>query len=64
MTRPIQFDHLIDDPRSEARRGRLSTLHGVIETPEFMPVGTLASDKSLDERDLATLEAGIILNNA
>ena len=47
-----------------ARRGRLTTLHGVVETPVFMPVGTLATVKALDFRDLGDLGARMILNNA
>ncbi|MEM6732710.1 MAG: tRNA guanosine(34) transglycosylase Tgt [Myxococcota bacterium] len=60
----MTFEHLLDAPGCEARRGRLHTLHGTIETPVFMPVGTLASVKTLDERDLDALGAKIILNNA
>lgn len=47
-----------------ARRGRLTTLHGVVETPVFMPVGTLATVKALDFKDLENLGARMILNNA
>jgi queuine tRNA-ribosyltransferase len=50
--------------QGEARRGQLTTLHGVIETPVFMPVGTLATVKALDFRDLGELGARMILNNA
>ncbi len=46
-----------------ARRGRLITPHGVIETPVFMPVGTQASVKALRQEDLETLGASIILGN-
>lgn len=46
-----------------ARRGRLHTAHGVIETPVFMPVGTQATVKTLDPRDLVDLKAQIILSN-
>jgi queuine tRNA-ribosyltransferase len=51
------------DPHSKARLGRLTTAHGVVETPVFMPVGTQASVKAMDPREL--LEAGtqIILGN-
>ncbi len=54
----------LDKTVGRARRGRLTTLHGVIETPVFMPVGTLATVKALDFRDLADLGARMILNNA
>ncbi|HZZ83453.1 MAG TPA: tRNA guanosine(34) transglycosylase Tgt [Anaeromyxobacteraceae bacterium] len=47
----------------EARRGRLETPHGVIETPVFMPVGTAATVKTLSPDELTGLGAGIILGN-
>jgi queuine tRNA-ribosyltransferase len=46
-----------------ARRGRLNTPHGTIETPAFMPVGTQATVKSLRQEDLEELGARIILAN-
>jgi queuine tRNA-ribosyltransferase len=46
-----------------ARRGRLTTPHGAIETPAFMPVGTQAAVKCLRQEDLEELGAGIILAN-
>lgn len=57
------FTLLTTDPASHARRGRLSTDHGTIETPCFMPVGTQASVKTLDQNDLKTIGAQIILGN-
>ena len=54
----------LDKTVGRARRGRLTTLHGVVETPVFMPVGTLATVKALDFRDLGELGARMILNNA
>lgn len=62
MSSPLRFEVL--GQQGEARRGRLETRSGVIETPVFMPVGTLASVKTLDHRDLEQLGADIILNNA
>ena len=58
------FDLLSTDRRSKARRGRLTTGHGVIETPAFMPVGTQGSVKAVSSRELRELEAQIILGNA
>ena len=58
---PGRFDILTTD--GGARRGRLHTAHGVIETPVFMPVGTQATVKTLDPRDLVDLKAQIILSN-
>lgn len=47
----------------KARVGELITPHGVIETPEFIPVGTKASVKALSNRDLTEIGAQIILAN-
>jgi queuine tRNA-ribosyltransferase len=57
------FELVKTDPSSKARLGRLVTPHGLVETPVFMSVGTQASVKALDPREL--LEAGtqIILGN-
>ncbi len=57
------FELLSTDPASKARRGRLTTGHGVIETPAFMPVGTQGSVKAVSPRELRELEAQIILGN-
>jgi queuine tRNA-ribosyltransferase len=57
----IHFELLGTD--GAARRGRLHTAHGVVETPVFMPVGTAATVKTLSPRDLEELGAGIILGN-
>jgi queuine tRNA-ribosyltransferase len=46
-----------------ARRGRLQTAHGVIETPAFMPVGTQASVKALSPDDLTALGVQVLLGN-
>lgn len=50
-------------PDTEARLGRFQTTHNVIETPQFMPVGTVGSVKALDPRDLRELGATVILGN-
>ena len=47
-----------------ARAARFHTPHGVVETPAFMAVGTLATVKSLDPRDLREIGAQMILSNA
>ena len=59
----MRFEILTTDPATGARRGRLQTAHGAIETPVFMPVGTQGSVKTLDPRDLAALECEILLGN-
>jgi queuine tRNA-ribosyltransferase len=58
----FSFEVLQSDP-SGARRGRLTTPHGVIDTPVFMPVGTAATVKGLRQEALEELGAGIILAN-
>jgi queuine tRNA-ribosyltransferase len=57
------FTLLGTDPSSKARRGRLVTRHGVVETPIFMPVGTQGSVKSVAPWELTELGALIILGN-
>jgi queuine tRNA-ribosyltransferase len=57
------FDLLATDPRSKARRGQLTTPHGVIETPAFIPVATQGSVKAVSPRELRELNAQIILGN-
>jgi queuine tRNA-ribosyltransferase len=58
----FQFEVLATDPTG-ARLGRLTTPHGVIETPAFMPVGTAATVKAQTQQDLESLDAQIILAN-
>ncbi|RTZ97203.1 MAG: tRNA guanosine(34) transglycosylase Tgt [Deltaproteobacteria bacterium] len=48
---------------SRARTGKITTVHGAIKTPVFMPVGTLATVKSLTPEDLEAAGAQIILGN-
>jgi queuine tRNA-ribosyltransferase len=57
------FELLLTDPLSRARRGRLTTAHGPIETPVFMPVGTQGSVKGVSPDELQELGAQIILGN-
>jgi len=57
------FHVLATDPTSQARRGRLTTAHGVVETPVFMPVGTRGSVKAVSSAELREVEASIILGN-
>jgi queuine tRNA-ribosyltransferase len=57
------FELLGKDATTKARRGRLTTAHGVIETPAFMPVGTQGSVKGVSPRELHELEAQIVLGN-
>ena len=57
------FELLQTDSSTAARRGRLKTAHGEVETPIFMPVGTRATVKTLDGADLKALQSQIILGN-
>lgn len=59
----MEFHLLHRDITSQARRGRLITRHGSVETPVFMPVGTQATVKSLSPDELVSLDAEIILGN-
>ena len=60
----MTFDLQAQDPGTKARAGRLSTAHGVIETPIFMPVGTAGTVKAVGQRELkADVQAQIILGN-
>src|SRR5947209_10546607 len=57
------FDLLTTDSSSKARLGRINTTRGTIDTPVFMPVGTQASVKALDSRELREMGTQIILGN-
>lgn len=60
----MKFDLLKKDPKSQARAGVVTTDHGVIETPIFMPVGTVASVKGVHQRELKDdINPDIILGN-
>ncbi len=57
--------HLIDsDKKTSARVGRITTVHGTVETPVFMPVGTNATVKTLGSEDLEAMGFTILLSNA
>ncbi|MAG69587.1 MAG: tRNA guanosine(34) transglycosylase Tgt [Acidobacteria bacterium] len=60
---PRVFDFHVTDHDGAARRGVMSTAHGVVETPAFMPVGTRGAVKAMTHRDLVDLGAEIILAN-
>ncbi len=61
MTARRSFELLATD--GLARRGRLATRHGVVDTPAFMPVGTRGTVKSLSPDDLQESGAQIVLAN-
>jgi len=58
----FHFEVLATDTTG-ARLGRLTTPHGIIDTPAFMPVGTAATVKGQTQQDLETLDASIVLAN-
>src|SRR2546425_4025393 len=57
------FELIATDSSSKARRGRLTTAHGLIETPAFIPVGTQGTVKAVSPRELRELNEQIILGN-
>ncbi len=60
----MQFELLKTDAQTKARAGKITTDHGVIETPIFMPVGTVASVKGVHQRELKQdINPDIILGN-
>ena len=60
----MEFTLLHTDPNSKARAGKMVTDHGTIETPIFMPVGTVASVKGVHQRELKDdINPDIILGN-
>ena len=59
----VTYELIKEDPRTRARRGRLHTPHGVIETPVFMPVGTAGTVKAMLPEEVKSLGAEIILSN-
>jgi queuine tRNA-ribosyltransferase len=66
LSSPAAFTTLVPPPADGSTRGRLGRLtvaHGVIDTPQFMPVGTNATVKALHPADIAEVGATIILAN-
>lgn len=64
MEQPIRYELIKKDEKTGARRGRIYTPHGVIETPVFMPVGTQATVKAMTPDELKSMiDAKIILSN-
>jgi queuine tRNA-ribosyltransferase len=60
----MQFDIAATDPKSRARAGEITTAHGTIQTPIFMPVGTIGSVKTVHQQELKDeVRAQIILGN-
>ncbi len=63
MKPPFAFEIGHPSTDSLARTGVIKTTHGEVKTPMFMPVGTLATVKSLDPQDIQEIGSGVILSN-
>lgn len=59
----VTYELIKKDKDTKARRGRLTTPHGTIETPVFMPVGTAATVKAMRPEEVKELGAEMILSN-
>jgi queuine tRNA-ribosyltransferase len=60
---PGKFELLGSDPSCNARRGKLHTAHGTVETPVFMPVGTQATVKCMTPREMDEMDCEVLLGN-
>ena len=60
---PFKFSLIKKDTVSSARLGKMTTAHGIVDTPAFMPVGTQATVKSLTPEQIRACGAQIILGN-
>ena len=63
MKHAVTYELLKTDNKTKARRGRIHTPHGTIETPVFMPVGTQATVKAMRPEQVKEMGAEIILSN-
>ncbi|MFD1395246.1 tRNA guanosine(34) transglycosylase Tgt [Kroppenstedtia eburnea] len=59
----LRYELIKTCKQSGARLGRLHTPHGTVDTPVFMPVGTLATVKTMSPEELTEMGSGIILSN-
>src|SRR5688500_8569000 len=62
-TTAVSFPVDADDSHSAARRGILTTRHGVVSTPAFMPVGTRATVRTLHPDEIRATGSQILLGN-
>lgn len=63
MKNAVTYELIKKDKKTGARRGRLHTPHGTVETPVFMPVGTAATVKAMRPEEVKEMGAEIILSN-
>ncbi|GAA0295060.1 queuine tRNA-ribosyltransferase [Gracilibacillus halotolerans] len=61
--KPIVYEHIKTCKQTGARLGKVHTPHGSFDTPAFMPVGTLATVKTMSPEELKEIGANIILSN-
>ena len=61
--RTVKFELLHVDPDTGARLGRMTTPHGVVDTPTFMPVGTAGTVKAMLPEEVASTGAQVVLGN-
>jgi queuine tRNA-ribosyltransferase len=59
----FKFEIITKDKKSKARVGKITTAHGIIQTPSFVPVGTKASVRSLSPQDLRDTKTQILFGN-
>ena len=64
MSKKFSFELIKTETKTKARLGLITTSHGTIETPVFMPVGTRAAVKTLTPEELKENDTSIILSNA
>ncbi len=62
MKKPL-FDFELEKTQGLARAAKFQTLHGEIQTPVFMPVGTRATVKAMSSEDLVEIDAQVVLGN-
>ena len=59
----FKFEIIVKDKKAKIRVGKITTAHGIIETPAFVPVGTKGTVKGLTPQDLREAEAQILFGN-
>ncbi|MCB0826339.1 MAG: tRNA guanosine(34) transglycosylase Tgt [Armatimonadetes bacterium] len=63
MSASVRYELIKECPHTGARRGRLHTPHGTVETPAFMPVGTVGTVKGISAEDLEEMGYEQVLSN-
>ena len=59
----IKYELIHEEKNTKARRGMIHTNYGTVQTPMFMPVGTLATVKTLSPEEIKEVGSGVILSN-